>query len=540
MLANSLNESLTHTLTQHFTTEQIDRLIADAQDKAHRRIALLRARQEAPDNWYDWLAALFPSYVTFPFAERHEHLWQWAWSLRKGERPHPFVGIWPRGGAKSTSAELACVLAGTPHPGEKEARRRYALYISATQDQADDHVQNIASMLETKTVEQYYPDLASRRVGKYGASKGWRRNRVRTASGLTIDAIGLDSAARGAKLDEDRPDLMVLDDLDGELDTPLTTEKKIKTLTRKLIPAGSYDVAILAIQNLIIPNGIFAQLADGRADFLSDRRVSGPFPAIEELVYEQTEDGFILTGGYPTWEGQDFARCQEMVNDMGITAFLAECQHDVDAPPGGIFSHLVYKHCRWDEIPWSDIVRATVWVDPAVTETDKSDSMGIQADALASNGTIYRLWSWEQVTSPEDALRRALLKALEIKADSVGVETDQGGDTWRIVYQAAWNALVRDKTLPHITGNTPMPLFKSAKAGAGHGSKAHRASQMLVDYEHGKFIHVEGTHQALEKALFRFPLTKPFDLTDAAYWAWRDLRHSIQAPPQQSFSMVTM
>jgi phage terminase large subunit-like protein len=68
-----------------------------------------------------------------------------------------------------------------------------------------------------------------------------------------------------------------------------------------------------------------------------------------------------------------------------------------------------------------------------------------------------------------------------------------------------------------------MPRFKSAKAGAGHGSKTHRASQMLADYERGRIVHVTGTHRTLERALKRFPVKKPYDLVDASYWAWQDL-----------------
>src|SRR5205085_3177694 len=71
-----------------------------------------------------------------------------------------------------------------------------------------------------------------------------------------------------------------------------------------------------------------------------------------------------------------------------------------------------------------------------------------------------------------------------------------------------------------------MPAFTSAKAGEGHGSKVHRSTRMLADYEKPgrRIVHVFGTHLVLERALRRFPKTKPLDLCDAAYWAWRDLR----------------
>jgi len=487
------------------------------QQAAAAELELRRRRKERytpPDDWRDWLAAIFPSYVTSSFADRHRQLWDWGWVIEPGVRPAPFVAVWPRGGAKSTSAELLTVAIGA------RQKRRYAWYICETQDQADKHIDTIAGMLESKQVAGYYSEMATRKVGKYGNSRGWRRNRLRTEH-FTIDGMGLDSASRGAKVEEDRPDWMVFDDLDSKHDSLATTAKKIETITTSLLPAGSNDLAVLAIQNLIIPNGIFSQLADGRAEFLNDRIVSGPYPAVDGLTVEQREDGFVIVDGIATWEGQPLTVCQQQIRDWGLSAFRAEAQHEIDDPPGGMFDHLEFRHCAWDAVPWKQIVRSAVWVDPAVTTTDQSDSMGIQADALAEDGTIYRLWSWEQITTPEDALRRAILKAVEVGSLTVGVETDQGGDTWRSVYA---QVVAQLKTERAFTVGKPIPVFRSDKAGAGHGPKTHRASQMLVDYEQGRLVHVLGTHQMLERALRRFPKTKPFDLTDAAYWSWFDLR----------------
>jgi phage terminase large subunit-like protein len=168
-----------------------------------------------------------------------------------------------------------------------------------------------------------------------------------------------------------------------------------------------------------------------------------------------------------------------------------------------------------------------VWVDPAVTDTDKSDSHGIQADGISPDGTLYRLFSWESRTSPEDSLRRAIRKACELKASCVGVETDQGGDTWESVYDAAWDALVAAGEIPK---HAPRILFRQAKAGAGHGPKSQRASQMLAAYERGEIVHVAtGTQETLERGLRRYLLRKPFDLVDAAYYAWYGLTSDAPA-----------
>ena len=83
------------------------------------------------------------------------------------------------------------------------------------------------------------------------------------------------------------------------------------------------------------------------------------------------------------------------------------------------------------------------------------------------------------------------------------------------------------------------PDFRQAKAGAGHGPKAHRASLMLADYEKARFIHVIGTHELLERALRRYLLRKPFDLVDAAYWSWNDLRKGKKAVAASGMTQVS-
>lgn len=280
----------------------------------------------APDNWRDWLAALFPAYVSAGFAPRHEALWAWVWSIVDGARVPPFVAIWPRGGAKSTTAELGCVALG------HRRARHYTLYVCATQEQADDHVANIAGLLETPVLERHDREMAQRAVGKFGNSKGWRRNRLRTAAGFTVDALGLDTAARGVKLEEHRPDLIVIDDIDSESDSPQTTAKRIATLTRKLLPAGLPHTAVLAVQNIVHPDSVFAQLADGRADMLRDRILSGPHPALTDAVYDEARGA--LLDGVPTWAGQSLEACQQFVTTWGLDAFRAECQHEPVAMTG--------------------------------------------------------------------------------------------------------------------------------------------------------------------------------------------------------------
>ena len=292
------------------------------------------------DNWDDWLRSYFHCYFSrsgepVPFAEFHKELWDWVWMLRPGVRPTPLIAVWSREAGKSTNAEIACVAVGARRV------RRYGLYISSTQDKADDHVGNVGSILENSDINNEDPSLAQRRVGKYGQSKGWRRNRLRTASGFTLDALGLDSAARGAKIDEVRPDFIVFDDIDQDGDTEARVMKKIDQITRKILPAGAHDVAVLGVQNLVHGNSIFVRFVDGRADFLVNRKISGPHPALKDMTFEKDREGRVtITHGIPTWEGLDLKRCQSIIHDIGLNAFLAEYQHDKSAQQGAFFGDI--------------------------------------------------------------------------------------------------------------------------------------------------------------------------------------------------------
>lgn len=488
----------------------------------------------APAKWDKWLTTLFPKHFDRPFAPRHVQLWNWIDGIKLGIRPRPFVGIWGRGGAKSTNAE-----AGAIRLASKDVRK-YAWYISSTQDKADNHVASVGAMLEGSETNKYYPDLANRAVNKFGHSKGWRRERLRTASGFTIDALGLDTGARGSKIDEQRPDLIIIDDVDELHDSAPITLKKINTLTQTIFPAGSIDCAILFIQNVIHPESIAARLSDGRADFLMDRILSGPFPAVDGLEYETrveiNEDGlkeskFYITHGVPTWVGQDLETCQHQINTWGLKAFLKEAQHDVDRS-GGIWDHIEFMHVEYDALP--PFVRTAVWVDPAVTSKDGSDSQGISAGGITKHKKVVGLFWWEGIASPEAALERAIEKAIEIRSIHVGVETDQGGDTWKSVYIRALQK-VKDKLKKQLTAeqynSIVWPRFTSRKAGGtdettGHayGPKVERNAKMLVDYEHGNVSHMIGTNKVIEKALYRFA-KPPLDVADSWFWCWHDLKN---------------
>ena len=520
--------------------------------------SLYDLQQQIEEDWATWLCTLFPDTITHPFGEHHAQFWDAIWDIKAtGPAPDPILAVWNRGSAKSSSMEGAVVALGA------RGVRHYFLYVSRTQDMADDHVGEIATLLESPEIAAFYPALATRRVGKFGAARAWRRNRLWTAGGLVVDAMGLDSSARGAKLDQQRPDGLVFDDIDSEEDTVEGVRKLERIITKRILPTATPNAVVLLGQNLIHDDSVFARLLDGRADYLTRRRVMGgrAIPAVDGLEVEQIDGRWTITAGTPTWAGFDLGKCQDFIDRWGISAFMSEAQHDTEPEGGGIFDHLDFDaiHIAREDVP--ALERTTVWCDPAVTKTDHSDAHGVQVDGLGVDGVIYRLYSWEKRATPLDALKVAIRAALEYWAPYVGVETDQGGETWESVFQRAKAAVIFELAAelglvcvggdsedalpivlavdelgepvaePEVIGRVRALTFTSRKAGEGYGPKQARAQRMLVDYERpGPPVrHVLGTHNVLERALRRFGRRKPYDLVDAAYWSWQDLRSGGQA-----------
>jgi len=499
-------------------------------------------RDDVPAGWREWLTMFFPNDASKPFSEYHARFWEWAWAIERNTRPYPYVAIWPRGAGKSTSAELAAVALLA------RERRRYVLYVRRKQDLANASVLNISHKLQSGLFANYYPELSTRSPTR---ADPWNREMLVTSTGAVIQAIGLDTTIRGAKLDEKRPDLIILDDIDDLEDTPDATKKKLDAISKSILPAGSQDVAVLIIQNLIISTGVVAQLADGSADFLTDAIVDGQIPAVYNLTYEWRTDPDtgktvpVITGGRPSWpEGYDLDVAQSNMRLWGLPAFLSEAQHDTRPPAGGMFSEIEFEHIMADDVPTLRAI--TVWCDPAVTSNQRSDANGIQADGIGLDNRIYRLYSFEQQSDPETVLKTAIRKAVDLRQRymiermideddemfdpqnpemtnhyiyhvSVGVETDQGGDVWKTLYHRISREMYKNEEIDFI------PRFREAKAGSSNQSKVSRASLMLGEYLNGRFVHVLGTHKTLEDALWRFPLTKPFDLVDSAFWSYHYL-----------------
>ncbi len=414
---------MTISLTSYLTPESA------VQAKLYKLKNKNKKGKPAPKHWRDWLEALYPASVSSGFADHHIKFWNHIEGITKDVRSRPYVLLLARGGGKSTSCELATTFVAAT------GRRAYGWYVRETQDQTDKSVENVGALLESPIAEEYYPRLSKRKVGKYGNSKGWRRNRLRSEM-FTLDAVGLDGGVRGARVEEDRPDFIIFDDIDGKHDTLKTIKKKVETITTSILPAGSNDCSVIFVQNVIHKNGIAAQLcgiADRPADYLADRIVSGPHPAVENLKLEteQLEDGRVVyrvIGGTPTWQGQSLEVVEHQINTWGPEAFNTEAQHEVGDSEGALWTRDLLDLTRVIGAP--DFVhRVCVAIDPHAT-VGQTGIIVVGAGNHEGNLHGYTLGDATPPygVKPDVWGFAALCAYIDYEADVMVAEINNGGD----------------------------------------------------------------------------------------------------------------
>jgi hypothetical protein len=284
------------------------------------------------------------------------------------------------------------------------------------------------------------------------------------------------------KHEEQRPDLLILDDIDDRHDSKAATKKKVEILTDTILPTGAPNLAVLCLQNLIIPEGVFAQLANGSAQFLAGRVVSGPIPAIRGLVTVPgpplTPEGpprQIITAGTATWAGQGIAECQALIDRLGLPSFKREQQHEVDEVEGALWRLDLIKRSA---APEGGYRRVVIGVDPS----GGGEEIGIIVVGMGRDGRGYVIADLTQLgrLGPHNWGRTVGVGYDDHGADRVIAEKNFGGD-------------LVESNLKTASGYGHLPVYMVT---ASRG-KDLRAEPVVALYEQDKIRHV-GTFPELE------------------------------------------
>jgi len=195
---------------------------------------------------------------------------------------------------------------------------------------------------------------------------------------------------------------------------------------------------------------------------------------------------------------------------LGRQELHAELLEDVE---GALWTQALIDAERVRNVP-PNLSRVVVAVDPATTNTAKSDETGIIVAAATTDRQFYVLADASARDTPDGWVRRAIAEYDGWHADALFVEANQGGDAWLSMIDNV------DATV-------------NARKVHASLSKRLRAEPVAALYEQGRVHHV-GLFSTLEDQMATWdPNDRQAgspDRIDALVWAIGELDRALRVP----------
>lgn len=386
---------------------------------------------------------------------------------------------------------------------------KFAAAFADADTQAQTHLATFKSELDNNPlIRADYPELVVPKTRGRGQVEADRVSLYHARSGFVFAAAGMDSRNLGLKVGAQRPDLIILDDIEpheGQYSADLAA-KRLDTLVSAILPLNIYAHVIMAgtvtMQGSIVHQAVQwgrGERHEGNAWVGEQRIAVRHYPAIDT----DTEGARVSI-----WPSKWPLSFLESIEHTRTYA-----KNYANDPLGAAGDYWAFEHI--DAARTLGIVpgctRILVSVDPAVTSKRTSDYTGIAViawqppprDNPKSPGKCTVL-EVRQVRKTGAELRIDIIDTLSRhNAGLVLVETNQGGDLWRTVL---WGMPVKVKTVHQSE------------------SKEVRAASILDHYERGRVGHgpnftvdaIEYTLRDFEGQLVAFPKAPHDDMVDAA------------------------
>lgn len=381
---------------------------------------------------------------------------------------------------------------------------RFAVAFAHADAQAIGHLSTFKRELDTnRLLAVDFPELAD----PNGRRLADRQGMLHTAGGFVFAARGVDSASLGLKVAEQRPDLLIFDDVEPpEADySPAQAVKRLGTITDALFPLN-IRARVVMVGTVTMPGSIMHQLvksANGTLEpdegkWIADEKIQ----AHHHVPILTDPDGTERSMWPEKWP---LAWLQSIRHTR---SYAKNYLNDPMGMDGDFWTMEDFRYGPLDPPP----TRWILQLDPAVTTRDKSDFTGWAVVAYsppayqtgpAGRRVLLRPGRCEVVAAGQikligEPLRAWVFARLQeyprIKA--VRVEVNQGGEMWY--------------TTLH---DLPVPLLVHTSTE----SKEVRFAYALDFYQRGGgLVHHRERIRILEEQMVAFPKAPYDDVADAA------------------------
>ncbi len=218
--------------------------------RRHGQARRLAAARVGPSKFLTWARRHLPQHFAKPPSRMH------VWLASRLDAMAQTRGVklnvlGPRGGAKSTLVTLAYVLRAAVEGWEP-----YVWIVSDTKPQAHAHLENLKTELaDNAQLAAEYPAAA-------GRGPVWRGGAVQLNNGVRVEAFGTGQRIRGRRHRENRPTLIVCDDLenDGHIVSALQREHSRTWFHGTLLKAGTPRTNVVNLATALHREALAVQL----------------------------------------------------------------------------------------------------------------------------------------------------------------------------------------------------------------------------------------------------------------------------------------
>lgn len=372
---------------------------------------------------------------------------------------------------------------------------KFAAAFADADSQAQTHLATFKAELDNNAlVRADFPDLVRPKTRGRGTVEADRVSLYHAKSGFVFAAAGMDSRNLGLKVGNQRPDLIILDDIEpheGQYSADLA-KKRLDTLLSAILPLNIRAHVIMA-GTVTLTGSIMHQIVkhhrgerdDTNAWVAEQKIVARHYPAID--IADAGERVSIWPSKWPL----DF-----LLSIEHTRTYAKNYANDPLGADGDYWTLDDVLKARELGTP-AGITRTLVSLDPAVTSKKKSDYSGIAVVGWSPSLNKCVVLEVRQVRKSGAGLRLDVLDTvMRHNAGLVLVETNQGGDLWR---EILWGFVVKVKTVHQSEG------------------KEVRAASVLDHYQRGRVGHAEGADlRDYEGQLVAFPKAPHDDMVDAA------------------------
>ena len=445
----------------------------------------------------------FPDKLKLPgkgltFADFHLEVSKWAaleWTKKADVDVEPVDAyICPRGMGKSTWVIDILVMWAACH-----GHQDFVALFADTPGQAWQHLSNFREAAATnELLKADYPRICRDGTAlntKHLAEikEADRQDFYRSTNGFAFAAKGIGTGVLGLKVGDNRPSIIIADDILKGSGSPVEMQKRLDDFIKKIVPLKRAGGRIVITGTSFVPGDMIHQLkraAELNAEPAKWIKGLGVTPHYYP-PFIRTADGDMRSCWQDRWSLEYLKRAQK--EDPSFpAAFLNE-----PIPEDGSYWKTEYIVQGTIDAPGNYRILS---IDPALTAGRKSDYTAIAVIKYSNAKDMFEVMYSAQVKLQGNELRAKLLSLVSLyDINTIMIETNSVGSTWQ-----ASGGILAD-----IPGVTIMPVH------FGNGeSKETRAEWALIDYHKKKVVHSE-RFADLETQMLAFPNVANDDLVDS-------------------------